>query len=469
MATLRAADCIPKNALEGAFSRECRERSKPQPALESCPVSTSNLSCDGSKEGGAVVSEGERGPRIVTLGCRLNTYESEVMRGLARGAGGGEVVIVNTCAVTSEAERQARRAIRRARRDYPQARIVVTGCSAQIDPWRYASMPEVDRVLGNAEKMRAASYRSAATERVAVGDIMTVRETAGHLLGGFEERTRAFLQVQNGCDHRCTFCVIPFGRGSSRSVPVERIADQIRLLVDDGVKEVVLSGVDITSYGADRPGSPLLGEMVGEVLARVPELPRLRLSSLDPGEIDEMLWRFIGEEPRLMPHLHLSVQSGDDTVLRRMKRRHLRSDAVTAAHRARELRPAIALGADLIAGFPTETDEMFENTLRLVAECGFVHLHVFPYSSRPGTAAARMPQVPGALRRERAARLRGLGDAALAAFLAAKVGREEEVLMESREKGRTGDFAAVDVPAGAEPRSIARLRIRAVVGGRLVA
>jgi threonylcarbamoyladenosine tRNA methylthiotransferase MtaB len=412
----------------------------------------------------------DRGPTLVTFGCRLNAYESEVMRGLAReAAADDELVIVNTCAVTAEAERAARKAIRRSRREHPNARIVVTGCSAQIDPARYADMPEVDKVIGNAEKLRASSYRRTETERVVVNDIMSVRETAGHLVCGFEEKSRAFLQVQNGCDHRCTFCVIPYGRGNSRSVPVDRIEKQIRALVADGVAEVVLSGVDVTAYGADLEVPRTLGEMVREVLDRVPELPRLRLSSLDPVEIDPALWRLLADEPRLMPHLHLSVQSGDDTILRRMKRRHLRADSIAVARRARSLRPDIAIGADLIAGFPTETEEMFDNTLRLVEECGLVYLHVFPYSSRPGTPASRMPQLPGPVRRERAARLRTVGDAALSRFLASKVGAEEEVLMESSRLGRTGDFALVEVTGGAEPRTLTRVRIKSVAGDRLVA
>ena len=410
-----------------------------------------------------------RGPTLVTFGCRLNAFESEVIRGLAREEGDDDIVIVNTCAVTAEAERAARKAIRRARRTHPNARIFVTGCSAQIDAARYAAMPEVDRVLGNAEKLRAESYRRSVTERVAVNDIMSVRETAGHLLCGFEEKTRAFLQVQNGCDHRCTFCVIPYGRGNSRSVPVDQIEKQVRALVEDGVAEVVVSGVDVTAYGADLERPRTLGEMLREVLDRVPELPRLRLSSLDPVEIDAELWRLLAEEPRLMPHLHLSLQSGDDTVLRRMKRRHLRTDAIAVARRARELCPDIALGADLIAGFPTETEEMFSNTRRLVEECGLVYLHVFPYSSRPGTPAARMPQLPGPVRRERAARLRAAGDTALSRFLAAKVGSEVDVLMESQHLGRTGDFALVEVTDGAIPRALTRVRIQSVVGDRLVA
>ncbi|NUB28581.1 tRNA (N(6)-L-threonylcarbamoyladenosine(37)-C(2))-methylthiotransferase MtaB, partial [Azospirillum brasilense] len=324
-------------------------------------------------------------PEIVTFGCRLNTYESEVMRTHARNAGLGDVVIVNTCAVTSEAERQARQTIRKLRRERPNARIVVTGCAAQIDPQRYGAMPEVDQVLGNQEKLQPESWGLAPAEKVLVNDIMSVKETAGHLIGGFEDRARAFVQVQQGCDHRCTFCIIPYGRGPSRSVPIGAVVEQVQALVKAGYNEVVLSGVDITSFGPDLPGTPTLGQMVRRLLALVPELPRLRLSSLDCIEIDDDLWRLIETEPRLMPHLHLSLQAGDDMILKRMKRRHSRADAIAFCERVRALRPDMVFGADFIAGFPTETDEMFENTMRLVEECGLTWLHVFPYSPRPGT------------------------------------------------------------------------------------
>ncbi|HRQ83329.1 MAG TPA: tRNA (N(6)-L-threonylcarbamoyladenosine(37)-C(2))-methylthiotransferase MtaB, partial [Azospirillaceae bacterium] len=327
-------------------------------------------------------------PEIVTFGCRLNAYESEVMRGHARAAGLSEVVIVNTCAVTSEAERQARQTIRKLRRERPDAKIVVTGCAAQIDPARFAAMPEVDRVLGNQEKLAPESWGLAATERVAVNDIMSVKETAAHLISGFEDRARAFIQAQQGCDHRCTFCIIPFGRGPSRSVPIGAMVEQVRALTAAGYREVVLTGVDITSYGPDLPGAPSLGQMIRRLLAAVPELPRLRLSSLDPVEIDDDLWRLIENEPRLLPHLHLSLQAGDDMILKRMKRRHSRADAVAFCERARRARPDVVFGADLIAGFPTETDEQFDNTLRLLEDCGLTWLHVFPYSPRPGTPAA---------------------------------------------------------------------------------
>jgi threonylcarbamoyladenosine tRNA methylthiotransferase MtaB len=410
------------------------------------------------------------GPRLITFGCRLNAYESEAMRRHAAEAGGcDDLVVVNTCAVTAEAERQARQAIRRARRERPGARIVVTGCAAQIDPARYAAMPEVDRVLGNAEKLRAESWRAGGDgPRVLVDDIRSVEETAGHLIEGFEGRARAFVQVQNGCDHRCTFCIIPYGRGPSRSVPIGEIVGQVRALVAAGYREAVLSGVDLTSYGPDLPGRPTLGQMVRRLLAQVPELPRLRLSSLDPVEIDDDLWRLIAEEPRLMPHLHLSLQAGDDLILKRMKRRHSRADAVALCARARALRPDIAFGADLIAGFPTESEAMFANTLRLVDDCGLTFLHVFPYSERPGTPAARMPAVPVPVRKDRAARLRAAGEAAAAGFMAGLVGRAASVLAETGGQGRTEHFAPVRLAGEAEPGRIVRVRLTGVADGRLL-
>ena len=410
-------------------------------------------------------------PEIITFGCRLNSYESEVMRGHARHAGLDDVVIVNTCAVTAEAERQARQAIRRTRRKRPEARIVVTGCSAQIDPGRYAAMPEVDRVLGNDDKLRGDAWTEAALapdgERVRVNDIMSVGETAGHLVEGFDGRARAFVQVQNGCDHRCTFCIIPYGRGNSRSVPIGEIVAQARRLVEAGYAEIVLSGVDITSYGPDLPGRPTLGQMVRRLLAQVPELPRLRLSSLDPVEIDGDLWRLIADEPRLMPHLHLSLQAGDDMVLKRMKRRHLRADAIALCDKARRLRPGMVFGADLIAGFPTETEAMFRNTLRAVDECGLTYLHVFPYSERPGTPAARMPQVPVPIRKDRAARLRAAGDRAVADYLSEQVGREATVLMETDQQGRTEHFAQVSFDCPQAPGTLVRTSMTGVDGNRL--
>jgi threonylcarbamoyladenosine tRNA methylthiotransferase MtaB len=405
---------------------------------------------------------------VVTFGCRLNAFESEVIRHEARAAGLGDAVIVNTCAVTAEAERQARQAIRRARRERPAARVIVTGCAAQIDPARYAAMPEVDQVLGNEAKLRAASY-AAAAPRLLVEDILTVRETASHLVDGFEGRARAFLQVQQGCDHRCTFCVIPLGRGNNRSVPMGAIAEQLRRLVAQGYREVVLTGVDITGFGSDLPGRPSLGQLVRRLLALAPELERLRLSSLDPVEIDEPLWRLVGEEPRLMPHLHLSLQSGDDLVLKRMKRRHSRAEALAACRRARDLRPGIALGADLIAGFPTESEAMFANTLSLVEEAGLDYLHVFPYSARPGTPAARMPQVPGGTIRERAARLREQGAAALARSLAARVGGTACVLVERAGFGHSEHYAPLRFAAGdAAPGAVATMRITGAAPDALI-
>ncbi len=405
-------------------------------------------------------------PRVITFGCRLNTFESEVMRGAAAGAGLGDAVIVNTCAVTAEAERQARQAIRKARREHPEARIIVTGCSAQVDPERYAAMAEVDQVVGNAAKLDPASWPRATDARVVVNDIMTVRETAGHLVDGFDRRTRAFVQVQTGCDHRCTFCIIPFGRGPSRSVPVGEVVRQVRTLVEADCREVVLSGVDITSYGSDLPGRPSLGQLARRLLIQVPELPRLRLSSLDPVEVDETLWRLIAEEPRLMPHLHLSLQAGDDLVLKRMKRRHGRADVVAFCERARRLRPDIAFGADLIAGFPTETEAMFARTLALVEDCGLTYLHVFPYSERPDTPASRMPAVPKPVRRDRAARLRRSGDAALAGFLGSRVGSTASVLVETDGFGRTEQFAPVRVD-GVPPGAVADTVIVAADGRAL--
>ena len=406
-------------------------------------------------------------PEIVTFGCRLNAYESEVMRGHAAAAGLDDVVIVNTCAVTAEAERQARQAIRRARRLRPAARIVVTGCAAQIAPERYAAMPEVNAVLGNIEKLDAASFRrladdplaTAGSPTVRVNDIMSVHETAGQLIGGFEGRARAFVEVQQGCDHRCTFCIIPFGRGPSRSVPMGAVASQLRGLVETGYREVVLTGVDLTDYGKDLPGAPRLGDLVRRLLHSVPELPRLRVSSLDPVEVDDALLDAIAGESRLMPHFHLSIQAGDDMVLKRMKRRHGRSDAIALCERIRSLRPDAVFGADLIAGFPTETEAMFANTLRLVEEAGLTWLHVFPYSSRPGTPAAKMPQVPFAERRDRAQRLRALGAERRDAFLDSRIGETVRVLVEKDGTGRCEHYAPVGVEGGAAEGAIVAARV----------
>ncbi|MEO3428092.1 tRNA (N(6)-L-threonylcarbamoyladenosine(37)-C(2))-methylthiotransferase MtaB [Pelagibius sp. CAU 1746] len=395
-----------------------------------------------------MTSPQNNGPRILTFGCRLNAYESEVMRGHAEAAGLEDAIIVNTCAVTGEAERQARQAIRKARRENPEARIIVTGCAAQIDPAGFAAMTEVDRVLGNEEKLKAESFLDEDAPRVSVNDIMAVTETAPQLIDGFAERTRAFVQVQQGCDHRCTFCIIPYGRGNSRSVPLGEVVRQVRNLVDQGTAEVVLTGVDVTSYGGDLPGQPKLGQMVRRLLAQVPDLQRLRLSSIDAIELDPDLKRLVAEEPRLMPHLHLSLQAGDDMILKRMKRRHSRAEAVALCEELRALRPDVVFGADLIAGFPTETEAMFENSLKLVEDCGLTYLHVFPYSARKGTPAAKMPQLPMAVRKERAGRLRSAGDAALDRFLESQVGRTASVLIEKQETdgrflGRSETFAPV--------------------------
>lgn len=420
------------------------------------------------------------GVRLLTFGCRLNTYESEAMRALATTAGhGADTIVVNTCAVTGEAERQARQAIRRAHRENPGARILVTGCAAQIRPADWAALPGVVRVIGNADKLKPETWATLdAPDSVPVGDIMAARETAAHLVTEFAGRARAFVQVQQGCDHRCTFCVIPFGRGPSRSVPVGAVVEQVRALVAAGYREVVLTGVDITSYGPDLPGRPSLGQLCRRLLRLVPELPRLRLSSLDPVEVDEDLWRLIAEEPRLMPHLHLSLQHGADLILKRMKRRHLRADALAFTRRARSLRPEIAFGADLIAGFPTETEDHFAQTLDLVEEAGLTFLHVFPYSERPGTPAARMPQLPKAVRRERAARLREAGVRAARRFYEGRVGRVETVLLERDDRGHTEQFAPIRLvpsggaaaggPAGA-PGELRRLRVVAAADDGLLA
>jgi threonylcarbamoyladenosine tRNA methylthiotransferase MtaB len=388
----------------------------------------------------------QKSPDIVTFGCRLNVHESEVMRDHALKAGLEDAIIFNTCAVTKEAERQARQAIRKARRENPYAKIIVTGCSAQIAPDMYAAMPEVDRIIGNDLKLKAETWDTNAASdeaRIVVNDIMAVRETASHLLQGFEDKSRAFIQVQNGCDHRCTFCIIPYGRGNSRSVPIGVIAEQLRVLVGQGgYNEVVMTGVDVTSYGADLPGKPRLGQMIRRVLALVPELKRVRLSSLDPVEMDEDIWRLIAEEPRFMPHLHLSLQAGDDLILKRMKRRHLRADVIDVCEKARRLRPDISFGADIIAGFPTETEAMFQRSLDIVEECGLSFLHVFPYSEREGTPAARIPdQVPVPERKERAARLRARGDQRLEIFHKAQIGKTVTLLMEKNGLGRSENFA----------------------------
>jgi threonylcarbamoyladenosine tRNA methylthiotransferase MtaB len=400
---------------------------------------------------------------VVTFGCRLNTADSEVVRRAAAAAGSGDTIVFNTCAVTAEAVRQARQAVRRARRERPEARIVVTGCAAQAEPETFAAMAEVDHVLGNVEKLEAERWRGlseAATERVQVQDIFAARSTTPHGIDAIAGRTRAFLQVQTGCDHRCTFCVIPFGRGNARSVPMGATVDAVRRVVANGCREVVLTGVDITSYGGDLPGAPRLGRLVKAVLTHVPELERLRLSSLDSVEVDDDLRDAIATEPRLMPHLHLSLQAGDDLILKRMKRRHARADAIRLCAELRGLRPDLVFGADLIAGFPTETEAQFERSLDLVEACSLSHLHVFPYSPRPGTPAARMPQVPAAEIAARAQRLRAAGRAALRAHLASELGRTRRVLVERGGGiGRIEAFTPARLSRRLEPGTIAPVRI----------
>jgi threonylcarbamoyladenosine tRNA methylthiotransferase MtaB len=414
-------------------------------------------------------------PVFSTLGCRLNAYETEAMKELSLAAGVENTVIVNTCAVTAEAVRKAKQEIRRLRRENPEATLIVTGCAAQTEPETFAAMPEVSRVIGNMEKMRPTTWAGlttpdliGVTERINVDDIMSVRETAGHLIDGFG-RHRAYVQVQNGCDHRCTFCIIPFGRGNSRSVPVGVVVEQIRRLVDRGFNEVVLTGVDLTSWGSDLPARPRLGDLVLRILRLVPDLPRLRISSIDSIEADEALMQAIATEPRLMPHLHLSLQHGDNLILKRMKRRHLRDDAIRFCEEARRLRPDMVFGADIIVGFPTETERMFENSQILVTDCGLTFLHVFPFSPRKGTPAARMPQVKGPEIRDRAARLRATGDAQLARHLAAQQGRTHRVLTESPRMGRTEQFTEVTFAADQPEGRIVTATIGGVSGNRLVA
>jgi len=403
-------------------------------------------------------------PEIITFGCRLNTYESEVMRGHAEQAGLENAIIFNTCAVTAEATRQARQAIRRARKENPLARIIVTGCAAQTEPETFAAMAEVDLVLGNAEKMKAESWKPIDfgvndTERVRVNDIMSVRETALHMIDGLSDRTRAFVQVQNGCDHRCTFCIIPFGRGNSRSVPAGEVVEQVRRLVANGYSEIVLSGVDITSWGADLPGAPKLGNLVGRILKLVPDLKRLRISSIDSIEADPELFEIMAGEARLMPHIHLSLQSGDNMILKRMKRRHSREHSIAFCNDLRALRPDIVFGADIIAGFPTETDEMFENSLRIVEECGLTYLHVFPFSPRKGTPAAKMPQVEKHVIKARARLLRAAGQARLSGFLNGELGATRQVLIETERSGRTEHFAPVKFVQEMTPGAIVKARV----------
>lgn len=407
---------------------------------------------------------------IITLGCRLNAYESEVMRQHLSAAAINDAVVINTCAVTGEAVRQAKQTIRRARREKPDARIIVTGCAAQIDPEAFAALDEVDHVIGNDEKMRPETFERlsiSGCERVQVNDIMGVTETAHHLLDGFGSRGRAYVQVQNGCDHRCTFCIIPYGRGRSRSVPAGDVIRQVQNLVDQGYLEVVLSGVDMTSYGNDLPGRASIGTLVRQILKHVPGLKRLRLSSIDQVEVDDDLMRAVAEEDRLMPHLHLSLQSGDNLILKRMKRRHCRDEAIAFCEKVRKLRPDVVYGADLIAGFPTETDEMFEKSVDLVRECGLTYLHVFPFSSRKGTPAARMPQLDRKIVKDRAARLRAVGDRVRNTYLSHQVGQQPEIYVETPRTGRTPQFAEVTLDKDVAVRTLAKVRVTGLTGNGL--
>lgn len=404
---------------------------------------------------------------VVTFGCRLNTYESEVIRRKAAAAGIDNALVVNTCAVTAEAVRQAKQAIRRLKREHPNARLIVTGCAAQTEPGQFAAMAEVDRVVGNEEKFDTGTWDSPG--KIGVSDIMTVRTMRPHMIESIEGRARAFVQVQNGCDHRCTFCIIPYGRGNSRSLPIDDVIAQVRRLVGNGYREIVLTGVDITSYGADLPGAPRLGALVKHILKCVPDVARLRLSSIDSVEVDSDLLDALANEPRLMPHLHLSLQSGDDLILKRMKRRHTRTDAISFCDEVRRLRPDVVFGADIIAGFPTETEDMFSRSLDLVDACRLTQLHVFPYSPRPGTPAARMPQIDHDTAKDRARRLREKGETMFRRHLDREIGRRRRILVESRTLGRTEQFTPVRLAAPAEPGAILDLTMEAHDGRQLLA
>ena len=406
---------------------------------------------------------------FVTFGCRLNTYESEVMRGHAAKAGLKDAIVFNTCAVTAEATRQARQAIRKAHKDKPDAKIIVTGCAAQTTPEMFADMPEVAMVLGNEEKLQPQNWLPGANDRVRVSEIMSPRKNHLHMIEGLTERTRAFVQVQNGCDHRCTFCIIPFGRGNSRSVEIHQAVEQVRRLVANGYAEVVLSGVDLTSWGADLEGAPKLGVLVSRILKAVPDLKRLRLSSIDSIEIDAKLMDVLTGEERLMPHLHLSLQSGDNMILKRMKRRHAREDSIAFCHELKSRRPDMVFGADIIAGFPTETDEMFENSLKIVDECGLTYLHVFPFSPRPETPAARMPQLDKTVVRERAQRLRVKGEERLFRFLNSSIGATQRVLVETLNSGRNEQFAQVKFAQNLSPGAIVKAHVTGASGNHLEA
>jgi threonylcarbamoyladenosine tRNA methylthiotransferase MtaB len=448
---------IPGRSGEAAEGKGIQEPSvllDPLPSLRSPGMTTSTSRVD-----------------VVTFGCRLNAYESEAMQRQAEAAGHDNLVVVNTCAVTAEATRQARQAIRKIARERPHARIVVTGCAAQVEPQSFAAMPEVALVLGNDAKTRAETWARLgdAGEKIRVNDIMAVRETAAPLIDGMRGRARAFVQVQNGCDHRCTFCIIPFGRGNSRSVPMGAVVEQVRTLVEHGTREAVLTGVDITAYGRDLPGAPKLGTLVKSILRHVPELERLRISSIDSVEADRDLLDAFAGEPRLMPHLHLSLQAGDDLILKRMKRRHLRADAIRFCEELRALRPDVVFGADIIAGFPTETEDMFARSLDLVEECGLTHLHVFPFSPRPGTPAARMPQVAREVVKERARRLCERGEMALAEHLREEVGARRRVLTETDALGRTEGFTLVRFQRPVAPGTILEATIAGHDGRELLA
>jgi len=413
----------------------------------------------------------EKQPKIVTFGCRLNSYESEVVSRHVERAGLKNAIVVNSCAVTNEAVRQARQTIRKLARENEGAKIIVTGCAAQIDPAMFEGMEEVDFVIGNDEKMQAETFQKLALnelERCQVNDIMSVRETAGHMISAFGGRARAYVQVQNGCDHRCTFCIIPFGRGNSRSVPLGDVVRQIEHLVAQGYKEIVLTGVDMTAYGKDLPGSLTLGKLCQKILTLVPELARLRLSSIDSIEADEALMEAIANEKRFMPHLHLSLQAGDNMILKRMKRRHTREDSIAFCQKVRAVRPEIVFGADIIAGFPTETEEMFENSLKLVDECGLTFLHVFPFSPRPGTPAARMPQLAKSVIKERAASLRAKGQERLQNYMAALEGQAVELLMERDQMGRAENFMEVMLEGPYQPGAIIRAKVQRGADGQLI-
>lgn len=409
--------------------------------------------------------------QVITLGCRLNAYESEVMRGHAQDFQHPHTIIINTCAVTGEAERQSRQTVRRARKDNPDAHIIVTGCSVQINPDVYTQMPEVNQVIGNGHKMEATSFDPLNAPRVLMNDIMEIKETAHHLVTDMEGHARAFIQIQNGCDHRCTFCTIPFGRGNNRSVPMGEIFHQVAHLVENGCQEIVLTGVDITGYGGDLPGTPTLSQMTKRLLAQNPSLKRLRLSSLDPAELDETFFELVQNEPRLLPHFHISLQAGADLILKRMKRRHLRHHIIEFCEKVRQLRPDAVFGADVIVGFPTETDAMFQDTLDLIEQCNITFVHVFPYSKRQGTPAARMPQVKGDVIKERATRLRTLGDHLKRTFLQNQVGKEFEVVIEASNRGHTPHFAPCQIDGDTGPLlgTIQKVKIKGATDNVLLA